>query len=65
MAVFCELHTPKGEVLTVNFLTVLFFYPCKRGTVLVFSDGLTEEVTESYETFAVKLQDCHCSNLKV
>lgn len=65
MVIFLELHTPKGEVLTVNLLSVLFLCPSKRGTTLMFADGLAEEVTESYEILAVKLRDCTCSDLKV
>lgn len=53
-----ELHTPKGEVLTVNLSKVLFIYPCKKGTTIVFIDGLAEyTVTECYEDLAAKFMD--------
>ena len=51
---FIELHTPRGEELLVNLSLVLYLFPCKKGTTLLFVDGLTQDVAETYEFLAVK-----------
>ena len=56
MEKFLELHTLKGEILTVNLSFVMSFFPCKKGTTLLFADGLTQDVSESYEALAAELK---------
>lgn len=51
---FIELHTPRGEELLVNLSLVLYLFPCKKGTTLLFVDGLTQDVAETYEFLAAK-----------
>lgn len=51
---FIELHTPRGEALLVNLSLILYLFPCKKGTTLLFVDGLTQDVAESYEFFVDK-----------
>lgn len=53
---FLELHTVKGEILIVNLSFVMFLFPCKKGTTLLFVDGLTQDVSESYEVLADKIK---------
>lgn len=50
---FVELHTLKGETLTVNLSLVVFLFPNKKGTTLLFVDGLSQDVSETYEFLAV------------
>ncbi len=51
---FVECHTAKGEVLTVNLALIVCV--CKKGSTLVFADGLTQDVTEPYAEIVDKLQ---------
>ena len=53
---FLELHTMKGETLSINLSFVMSLFPCKRGTTLLFVDGLTQDVSESYEELADKFK---------
>ncbi len=53
---FVECHTAKGEMLTVNLALVVCVFPCRKGSTLVFADGLTQDVTEPYAEIVDKLQ---------
>lgn len=46
---FIELLTIKQEQLTVNVNRIEYFTPTKKGTLVVFTDGLDVEIFISYD----------------
>lgn len=52
--------------MTVNLVLIVCVFPCKKGSTLVFADGLTQDVTEPYAEIVDKLQAvCPSENTKV
>lgn len=46
---FIELLTMKQEKIAINVNRIEYFTPTKKGTLLVFTDGLDVEVLYQYE----------------
>lgn len=46
---FIELETLKKEKLIINANRIEYFTETKKGTLIVFTDGLEVEVSYSYE----------------
>lgn len=46
---FIELLTIKQEQIIVNVNRIEYFIPTKKGTLVVFTDGLDVEVIYSYD----------------
>ena len=53
---FVELITVKGEKLTLNTRHIVLVAPTRKGTVLVYVNGIDWEVSESYESLKEKLE---------
>ncbi len=48
---FIELLTIKQEKISVNVNRIEYFTSTKKGTLVVFTDGLDVEVDYSYDNF--------------
>lgn len=48
---FIELLTIKQEKISVNVNRIEYFTSTKKGTLVVFTDGLDVEVDYSYDSF--------------
>lgn len=63
---FVEFHTAKGENITINLASVICVFPYRKGSTLVFSDGLTQDVIEPYAEIVDKLRAfCSFQNSKI
>lgn len=54
---FIELETLKKEKLVINANRIEYFTETKKGTLIVFTDGLEVEVSYSYEEMKHILKD--------
>lgn len=54
---FIELETLKKEKLVINANRIEYFTEIKKGTLIVFTDGLEVEVSYSYEEMKHILKD--------
>lgn len=54
---FIELETLKKEKLVINANRIEYFTETKKGTLIVFTDGLEVEVSYSYEEVKHILRD--------
>ena len=56
---FIKVTTPRGEILSVNFKNVLYFYEYKGGTRLVFIDESTIQIDEKAEVLEKTLYNVY------
>ena len=54
---FIELETLKKEKLVINANRIEYFTETKKGTLIVFTDGLEVEVSYSYDEMKHILKD--------
>ena len=47
-----EFNLLDGNPVTINLDQIDYFHPCDDGTLVVFSDGRTLELVDSYDAVA-------------